>query len=158
MNLTKYDLNNCVESLIKQEGLNQHQIRPFNNFLDVGIKQIMEELFIKTQRIELNNKFGDNVRYLDYTIQYTNTRYIRPRLSKTNYIDTLTNKNQDAHNLDTLSNKKQIIDMMTPNIARKLDENYLFEVVYDIIVTVLISYMDKNKEKVEKNRNKRFNF
>jgi DNA-directed RNA polymerase II subunit RPB2 len=121
--ISSYELDMFARSIIKEQKLNAHQINSFNNFLDVGLKQIMEQLFEINTRIDLNNKLQDNVNYINCNIRFINIKYKRPTMS--------------FHPINKLG-------IITPNLARKTDIHYLVEINYSVAVTLTIHLLNNS--------------
>lgn len=122
-------LNKLFVSIIQQQGLNSHQVQSYNNFLDTGLKQIMEDLFEINEHVTLNNKHDNSIKSIHCNIKFTNIRYNRPR------------------NIFKAEDK---IQTTTPNFVRKNDLSYLCEIVFDTVLTVNITHMDNTKRVDEK--------
>lgn len=108
MTFTTTDLNSFAVNIIKDNGMNAHQLDSYNHFIKVGIKQIIEDLFQITRTIELNNKFNDNVNKVVFTLSFSNIRIMKP------------------------SNLAKNI-MLVPSYARINDTSYNIEVKFDIL-------------------------
>lgn len=126
---SSYELDEFILSIIKQQGLNAHQIDTYNDFLENGIRQIMEELFQTHLHVDLNNKHNDGVKCIDAKIIFKN---IERRLPKLSY--------RVAGNPD----------MMLPSTARITNANYMVDILYTMHITLTISFISPTVESITK--------
>jgi DNA-directed RNA polymerase II subunit RPB2 len=118
---TTAEMNKLATAIIKEQGMNAHQIKSFDHFLEVGLKQIMENLFVIKSSVELNNKLNDNVRKINYEIKFSNIRIKRPQ------------------NMFFNVGK---INLVVPNFVRKNDLNYEGEVGFTIELKLMVFLMN----------------
>lgn len=125
LSFTTEDMNNFAVNIIKDQGMNYHQIESYNNLMREGMKQILKDLFLLKETVELNNKFNDNVNSVVLTLSFDEIKINKP------------------------SNPLKNI-MLVPSYARKNDSTYSLEVVFDIICNFVVNLNNGTSQTIKK--------
>lgn len=125
---TTNNLNDFAANIIKNQCMNLHQLESYNNFIRVGIKQIIQDIFHITSTVELpkkekekNDKKSDEVipHKAEFTLSFDNIRIEKP------------------------SNPTKNI-MLVPSYLRKNDGTYSIRVIFNILCKFVIYDINNN--------------
>jgi DNA-directed RNA polymerase beta subunit len=113
MEFQSRDLNDFAINIVKQQGLNRHQLESFDLFIQNGLSQIMEQLFEVFIETVLNNQFNDGVEKIHTTVKLKNIRPERPLYDPSNPTSAI-----------------------FPDLCRRNDLTYVLRVLFDVHITL----------------------